>query len=199
MPRNRERWNRTSYTFLITLCAGASVFFLADLMRRILQIAPNHDVAVTVPVRTTAYVAAGPDGADVPVTVTQGVIHVSGMPPITIASLLLGEIVRTGAAIAVIVLLGVFLLRMSRGVVFDRINSGLVIASGITIIAAWMLGRLFTTMGVNGAFAALSDHRYDNGAFPIDATGLFAGGAVLLIGTAFGIGARLQRDTEGLV
>jgi hypothetical protein len=200
MTTRRSRSLLASWTFLTVGGFGAAAVLLADLVRRILLIAPNRDVPVTVPFfHTTAAVAAGPGGADVPVAIAQGVIHVSGMPGITLASLVLGEILRTGLLVVPLVAFAVLCLRMARGRVFDRVNARLVSATGIAVVVVWGAAGLFTGMGVNGAFAALSDHGYDNAAFPIDYTGLAAGVAVLVVGVAFELGIRLQRDTEGLV
>jgi hypothetical protein len=185
------------------LAAGAAamvVYLLVRLGLRIGEIVPNRDVAVPVPFAdTTASLPVGPQGGPVAVAITEGVLHVSGMPAISLVSVLLGETLRAGTAIALIVFFGVFCLRMSRGRIFDRANVRLVLWSGAVLVVGWGAGGLFTMMGVNGAFAALSAHGYDNVGFPTDWAPFIAGLTLLLLSYAFESGMRLQRETEGLV
>ena len=67
------------------------------------------------------------------------------------------------------------------------------------LTVGWVFGSLFTTMSVNGALAAVSDHTYDGVLFSTDFTAMFGLLALGVVGAAFQIGERLQRDTEGLV
>jgi hypothetical protein len=192
-------WNTASYWGLIILCGAAVVFVIVQLVIRLAQVLPNSGVPVTVPLEETASLPVGPGGRAETVAVTQGIVHVSGMPGITLVSLVLAAVVTAATVIALVAFLGIFCINMSRGRVFVRGNVRLVLWAGGTLLVGWALSTLFTTMGVNGAFAALSDHSYDNVRFGTDYTPLFAAIAVLLVGTAFEAGLRLQRDTEGLV
>jgi len=59
----------------------------------------------------------------------------------------------------------------------------------------------FHNMAVNGALALLSDGTYDRAVVgTVDLLSIFGVAFVVaLAGTAFAVGDRLQRDTEGLV
>jgi hypothetical protein len=200
VSRRDTRWNAASYWILIVMCAGASIAVLVSLVGRVTQILPNQNVPVTVPFdQTSTTLPIGPSGAETAVSVAQGIIRVSGMPGITLGSLLLGAIVPAATAIALVALFGAFCFNMSRGRVFVAANVRLTLWAGGTLLAGWALTSLFTTMGVNGAFATLSNHSYDNVRFAVDYSPLFAAVAVLLISGAFQTGIRLQRDAEGLV
>jgi hypothetical protein len=196
----KTRWNTGSYWTLIIVCAGASVAVLIALIARLAQILPNRSVPVTVPFdQVSTTLPVGPGGTEAAVSVAQGIIRVSGMPGITLGSLLLAAIVPAATAIALVAFFGTFCLNMSRGRVFVAANVRLALWTGGTLLAGWALTSLFTTMGVNGAFATLSDHSYDNIRFTVNYAPLFAAVAVFLIAGAFQTGMLLQRDTEGLI
>jgi hypothetical protein len=74
----------------------------------------------------------------------------------------------------------------------------LFIGTGV-LLAGWVLGSLFQTMGVNGALSAVSDYEYDGVLFQTDFTAAFGVLVLGAVGAAFQIGHRLQRETEGLV
>ena len=110
---------------------------------------------------------------------------------------------RLGAAsltvLAVIALLAVFAWNVGRGRAFSRANVRVVWWATIALLVGWILGGLFTTMGVNGALSAVSEYSYDGVLFSTDWAAFWGIMALGAIGAAFQVGERLQRDTEGLV
>jgi hypothetical protein len=199
MDERQAKFNKGVYWCLILLGGAAIVYVIVGLVIRVIEILPNSRVPVTVPLHETALLPVGPGGSRVAVAVTEGVVHVSHMAGITLVSLVLSALVTAGMIVAITVFLGLFCFNMSRGRVFVRGNVKILFGAAVTLIAGWLLGTLFTTMGVNGAFAALSDHGYDNVIFGVDYAPAIAAIAVCLVGVAFEAGLRLQRDTEGLV
>jgi hypothetical protein len=199
-PLVLSRGDRASLWFTIVAGAAAIAGILVLLSIRVVEILANRAVPVLLPfVDATAELPLGPNGALVTVQVEQATAAVSQMPAITVASLVFADVVSGLAACAVIVFLCLFCRNLMRGRAFGPANTGLITATSFTILGGWFFGSLFSTMGVNGAFAALSDNTYDNVAFETSFTPMFAAFAVGAIAYAFQAGARLQRDTEGLV
>jgi hypothetical protein len=192
--------DRNGWTTVIVLSAGAVVYLLGQLLFKVVAIVGNEDVPVSVPFQGLASSIAFGD-VTAPVLINEGVIHVSGLSGLTFVSVLLGELLRGGAPIALLVLLAVFAFRMARERVFDRTNSRLVSWGGIVALVGWGVGGFFAHMGVNGAVATLS-RGTDRGteiASSIDLFPIAVGLALILLGVVFEVGMRMKRDTEGLV
>lgn len=167
---------------------------------RIAEILPNDAVPVLVPLfETTTKLPFGPGGSPVTAEIEQATISVSGMAPITVASLVLAQLVTAATIIAVTVCVGLFCRNMLAGTTFSRTNTRLVFASSVSIVAGWAAASLLTTMGVNGAFAALSEHSYDTMVATIDWLPVLFAMVLSAVALAFRAGERMQRDTEGLV
>lgn len=190
------------YGFFATMAFGlaAAVALLILLIQRIIEIVPNVDVPVVAPFSNEmASLPIGPDGAEVLVEVDSAIIHVTGMPPITLISLALADAIPALTTITMIVL-GCFMIRnLLTGRVFSAHNLLLVNGLLAAALTGWALGLLFRTMGTNGAFATLSEYSYNNvlAAFSPAPWLALLGLSVLVY--FFQIGARLQRETDGLV
>lgn len=185
-------------TILIGIAGAVGVIVL--LVQRIIEVIPNRDVPVLVPfVGTASTLPLGPDGASVPVDIDRATVLVSDMAGISLMSLILAAIIPALAALVVIACVCLFCRNLIAGRAFGKQNSGLVTAAAIAVAAGWAIGTLFTTMGVNGAMAALGQHSYENATASIDLVPLFAVVALGAVAMAFQVGARLQRDTDGLV
>jgi len=199
MSRLRQ-WNTASLR-LLTAGAMAVVAYLAiRLAVRLADIAGNHRVPFTVAFAERT--AAVPVGAvDVPVAVTEGIVHAGGLPAGIIALVIVGELLQAGAPIAVLVMFAILCWRMARGLVFDRLNARLVSVSGAVITLGLVFGAFVAHMGTNYVVAELSGRttgRIDNPS-TFDWVPLSIGIGVMLLGSAFEVGTRLRRDTEGLV
>ncbi|QNG20365.1 DUF2975 domain-containing protein [Rhodococcus triatomae] len=192
-----DRWG-----LVFTVVGGlvVAVAALADAVWEIARILPNKDVAVQVPfVDMRAPLPVGPDGAPVDAVIDTATVQVSGMAGITLVSLILAHI-AVAATVLALVGCGVVLCRnLARGIAFSRTNTRMIIASSVIVTAGWFAVAMFGTMGVNGAFAALSDYTYDNVTFAVDWAPVFVALALAVIGMAFQAGERLQKDAEGLV
>jgi hypothetical protein len=195
MTTRAKRSDLTGWITVAVLCIPGVAYLLGGMLFRMSRILGNHDVPITVPFQNTSTDLALGD-ATTHVVLTDGVIHVSGLTGLTYVSVLIGEILESGAPVALLVLLGVFALRMARARVFDRTNSRLVTWAGIVVLLGWGLGAFFAHMGVNGS---VPDSLDDAVASRIDLFPIAIGAALLLFGVVFEAGMRMKRDTEGLV
>ncbi|WP_159602221.1 hypothetical protein [Agromyces humi] len=167
---------------------------------RLLEVLPGADVPVLVPfMDETAPLPIGPDGAPVQVEVTQAVVTVPHPAAATQFALVAQPIVAGLATVVVIALLAAFAWNVGRGRAFSRANVRVIWWATFTLLVGWILGGLFTTMGVNGALSAVSEYGYDGVLFSTDWVAFWGIMALGVVGAAFQVGERLQRDTEGLV
>ncbi|QAV70341.1 hypothetical protein ESZ53_07725 [Salinibacterium sp. UTAS2018] len=195
-----SRSDRYGFFVVIAFGLAAAVVLLVLLIQRMIEIVPNVEVPVVAPfAREMASLPIGPDGAEVLVDVDSAIILVTGMPPITLISLMLADAIPALATITMIVL-GCFMVRnLLTGRVFSAHNLRLLNGFFAAAITGWALGLLFRTMGTNGAFATLSDYSYNNVlAVFAPAPWLAILGLSVLV-YFFQVGARLQRETDGLV
>ncbi|MFS0734192.1 hypothetical protein ABC304_02000 [Microbacterium sp. 1P10UB] len=176
---------------------GAVLVFVIG---RLIEVARGRDIPVLVPfVDETAALPIGPGGAPVEVTVHEATVTVADPAAATLFALWAQPIVIGLAIIAGIVVAALFCLRLARGLAFKKGTSRLVY-TGIGILAVgWFAGSILTSMTVNGALSAVSDHTYDGTSFEFDFAPVVALLALTVVATAFQVGERLQRETEGLV
>lgn len=195
-----SRSDRAALWLTIVLGAAAGVYTVVRAALRIAEIAPNHDVPVTASFAdTAATMPIGPGGTDVPVVAQEVVLRVSGMPPVTLWSLILAEVVYAAAVVVLIVCLSLVIRNIARGRAFSARTVGLVGVVTLDVGIGFVLTWLFRTMSANGGASALAGARPLNTAFPIDPLLIFAIAAMGALTAAFQIGHKLQRDAEGLV
>lgn len=167
---------------------------------RLGEVLPLRDVPVLVPfLDEPAELPIGPDGAPVTVAVDQAIVTVPDPAAATGFALVAEPIVHGAAVVAGVVLLALFCWNLARGRAFARANVRIVMWGTGVLAAGWLLGSILTSMTVNGALSAVSDYTYEGITFSTDWALPFAILALGAVGAAFQIGARLQRDTEGLV
>lgn len=195
-----SKWDQSALWLAIVLGAAAAVWTVVQAVLRIIQIVPNRDVPVTAAFAdTTATLPIGPGGADVEVVASQVVLRVSDLPPITLWSLVLAQVVYAAAVVTIIALVCLVIRNIIRGRAFDRSTVGYIGTATIVVGVGWVLSWLFTTMGANGGAAALAGERPDNTAFVIEPIVFFAIASLGALTAAFQIGHKLQREQEGLV
>jgi len=184
----------------ILLGAGAAVYTVVQAVLRIVEIASNRDVPVTAAFAdSVATMPIGPGGADIEVVPAQVVLSVSDMPPVTLWSLILAEVVYALGVVAVIALVCLVIRNLIRGQAFASSTVGYVGTATVVVGVAWILTWLFRTMGANGGAAALAGEYPENTAFTIEPVVLFAIASLGALTAAFQIGHKLQREQEGLV
>ncbi|HEY1106410.1 hypothetical protein MUN74_12955 [Agromyces endophyticus] len=195
-----SRSDQAGMYMTIVLGAVGIAITLWVMVQRLLEVLPGRDVPVLVPfVDETAPLPIGPGGAAVDVAVDQAIVTVPQPAAATQFAIIAQPIVVGVAIVAGIVLLGLLCWNLARGRAFTRQNTRIVWTGAAVLTVGWVFGSLFTTMSVNGALAAVSDHTYDGVLFSTDFTAMFGLLALGVVGAAFQIGERLQRDTEGLV
>ena len=199
-PTRLDRGDTIGLYATVGIAVIAILATIWGVVRRLADVASFRDVPVLVPfVDETAELPIGPDGAPVTVAVDQAVVTVPETAVATSFALVAEPIVHGGAIIAAVVLLALFCWNLARGRAFSRANVRIVLWSTGVLAAGWFVGTILTTMTVNGALSAVSQYTYEGVTFSTNWAAPFAILALGAIGAAFQVGARLQRDNEGLV
>lgn len=195
-----NKWDRGALYASIVFGVIAAGWTVVHAVLRIIQIAPNRDVPVTASYTDTPLtLPVGPDGAQVPAVAQQVVIYVSDMPAITVASLIIAEIVYALAVVGTIACVCLVIRNLIAGRAFTKSTVALVGTATLTVAFGWVFTWLFRTMGANGGASALSDKTIFNSTTGADPVILFAIASLGALAFAFTAGGRLQRETEGLV
>lgn len=195
-----SKWDASALWVAIFLGAGTAVWTVVQAVLRIIEIAPNRDVPVLASFGdSTATMPIGPGGAEVEVVPAQVVLSVSDMPPITLWSLILAEVVYAVAVVAVVAFVCLTIRNLIRGRAFDGSTVRYVGWATVAVAVGWIVTWLFRTMGANGGAAALAGERPVNTPFSIEFVAVFAIASMGALAAAFQVGHKLQRDAEGLV
>lgn len=190
---------------------GMTIFMLAGLgivvtaaittVARIVGVLQGSPLSVRVqPIGLQLDAPIGPGGATVPLQIETAAVTASPIPASAAGIEILSQIIRLGTIATVTVCLLVLTAKIFRGRVFGRGNTALATAAGIVGITGSGVA-----LALNGAVggAVLHELGPDGGGFVFltaDPAPLVLGGfALAVVLTAFTIGARLQRETEGLV
>ncbi|MDO7882680.1 hypothetical protein [Antiquaquibacter soli] len=193
-----SRSDRGALILAIVLGIGVVGYTLFEAVIRSILILGNTNVPVVAAFDDMASLAVLPDGGSLDVVASQAIVSASGMDPVTVTSLLLAEIISALAVSITVVCTCLVLRNIIRGEAFGRANVVLVGTATFAVAGGWVLNWLFTTMGANGALAALGAPTA-NVPFPVEPVTVFAIAALGGLSTAFVIGHRLQNETEGLV
>lgn len=195
-----SRSDQAGMFLTIAIAAVAIVTTVWQAVARLVEVVPGRDVPVLVPfIGEAATLPIGPDGAPIEVDVEQAVVTVPQPAAATQFALVAEPIVVALAVTAGVVLLAVLCWNLARGRAFTRANTRIIWWGSAAITAGWVLGSLFQTMSVNGALSAVSEYTYDGITFSISWVPFFAVLVLAVVGAAFQVGERLQRDAEGLV
>lgn len=200
-----DRWSIVAFAIAGLVIA---VWIVAQTTARIVELARGVDVPVAVDFLDTTVDVALTDGSDsVPVRLDGGVLTAPQLPPIATVPGILGQIVL---ALTVLTVIGCLLLlarSILRGQVFSRRNTVLATLAGATGLLGSAAARFFDNMLANATVSQVTDNRLDTAVLTVEPlTWVLAAFAIAVIGTAFSVGERLQRDnaslekeTEGLV
>lgn len=188
---------------LIFMVAGALLVIWAGFaaVMRVIEVLLGERIPVQVEfIGLDAELPIGPGGADVPVEVESATLAV---PQLSSVGLFVGAAQPIVYFLTVAVIVVCMLLLSSgslRGRIFSRRNTVLVTTAGMTALVGLVVSNLFGTMLANDALARISEGDFVGSAasyspFPY-VLGAFAFG---IVATAYTVGARIQRDAEGLV
>lgn len=156
--------------------------------------------AVTVTTRVPSQDMTVPIGTGAPATIDSATLVVADVNAISVGSLVVAIALPALCLISVAALGVIVCLRLMRGVVFDRVNTGLTFAASMGLLAAGVISHWFENMGLNGVFAALGGEFDDQWLLLADEIPLFISAiAVGVLVIVFRRGSALQRETEGLV
>ncbi|MGK0740762.1 hypothetical protein ACSHWG_02605 [Leucobacter sp. Z1108] len=152
-------------------------------------------------VDTAAEVPMGPAGAAVSVQLDRAIVLAPELPIASLGAGLLEATVLLVTVTTVVVCLICVARNILRGVIFSQSQTRWVATAAITALAGAALVPFFGNMVANGAIALLSDRSFENTfVLAVEPLPYFMGAFAASIAiTAFSVGDRLRRETEGLV
>lgn len=189
---------------LVAFClAGAAiaVIFIVRSVIRIAELVRGTDVPVLVEFLGESVDVPLRGGAgSIPATVDQATITAASLPPIATVPGIIGQVIQL---VAVLVVIGCLILLSAgffRGRIFSRRHTILAMTAGMTGLLGFAAVRFFDNMLANATVNVVTDNAVDHAVISVDpVTFVLAAFVLAVIGTAFAIGDRLQKDTEGLV
>ncbi|WP_295825188.1 hypothetical protein [uncultured Microbacterium sp.] len=201
-PRVLSRGDTVGFALFLLGGVAIAVSALVQSVVAIAHVLPNRDITLRAPfVATEAQAPLGPGGSLVAVQLDSASVTVDSLQPAALGALVISHALSAVTMVTVVTLLLILCFGILRGRIFSRAHTALVTASGLVAIAGMFFVPFFSNMAVNGALALLSDGTYDRAVVgTADVLSLFGVAFIVaLAGTAFAVGDRLQRDTEGLV
>lgn len=200
-PQTPSRADTIGIRAFIVAGVGIVAWAVVGAVLRIVDALTSRDVRVLAEFAgTPAEAPIGPGGAPVTVELDRAYLFTDELPGASLVALVVAEVlfaVTVAAVVACLVLLSASTLR---GRVFSRRNTRLVGTAGTVGLLGAAAVPFFRNMSANGAFARISDREFDNVVMSVDLMPYVLGAFVVaIIATAFAVGERLQRDTEGLV
>lgn len=189
---------------LIAFCiAGVAIaaYITVFSIIRIIELASGTMIPVMVEfVDQPVEAPLGAGGANITLALDSAVLTAPSLPPVAIGAGILGQLAQIVTIVVVIGCLMLLARSILTGTVFSRRNTGLVMVAGIVGLVGFSAVRFFENMLANAAVSAVTDNALNNAVMSIEPfTFILAAFIISVIGTAFVIGDRLQRETEGLV
>lgn len=167
---------------IVTLLGGASVPVMVEFV----------DQPVDVPL--------GAGGADITLELDRAAINASALPPIAVTTGVIGQILQIVTIVLVIGCLLLLARSILSGIVFSRRNTRLVMVAGLSGLFGYAAVQFFDNVLANATVASETDNAVHNAVISVEPfTFILAAFVISIIGTAFVVGDRLQRETEGLV
>ncbi|WP_313545057.1 hypothetical protein [Leifsonia aquatica] len=197
----QSKGDRASIVSFIVAGVVLAGWSIVQAVRTIVEAASNRDVRVLADFAgTTAQAPIGPGGSMREVELATAYVTAPQLPVASFVALVLREILTAATVVGVIVCLAWLAINVLRGRIFSRANTALVAIASIYGLLAWAGIALLNTMVANGAIARISDRDFDNAVMSIPLQPLLLlAFAAAIVATAFTVGDRMRRDTEGLV
>jgi hypothetical protein len=149
---------------------------------------------------TVAQAPIGPGGELRDVELQSAILTPDALSAAGMGALVLEQIVAIASIATAVGCLIAVTVSVMRGRVFGRRNTALVATAGIAWLAGLAGVPFFGNMVANDAFRSISDGTFENVVMSVNVSSLFlAAYVVAMATTVFTFGARLQRETEGLV
>ena len=181
---------------VMTLTGGLAVLAaLAFIVRDLVRILPNQDVPVTVDLTEVPHdlLLDGTASAQA----TEAVVRVSDLGSVPLVSVLAAALAPTITMMAVAVCFTLLGRSFHRGEFFSPVSLSAITWAACTLMLGACVIPAFEGFAANSALASI-DLRFGQ-MIGIDPVMFLAGFLLGVVGYAFRRGARLQRDTEGLV
>jgi len=166
---------------------------------RIVELAIGRDVQVAVEFLGTPAQAQMETGA-LSVQLDSASVTVDSLRLMGAVPGIIGQVAFVVTIAGVVACLILLSRNILRGRVFGKANTRIVMTGGMIGLVGAAASRFFDNMLANAAMAQLTDGPTDTAVMSIEPfTFILAAFALSVIGTVFVVGARLQRETEGLV
>lgn len=193
-----------SVGLLIFILAGGIIAGWAafNCVARIIELARGVDVQVAVNfiAGADASVATADGSGTVPIQVDSGYLFAPDLPAIATVPGIIGQVILLITILTVIGCIIVLAISFLSGQIFTRRNTTLVVTAGITGLVGFAAARFFDNMLANAAVHHVTDNSIDTAVVTVEPFPfILAAFIVGVAATAFTVGARLQRETEGLV
>ncbi|WP_439564428.1 hypothetical protein [Microcella sp.] len=193
--------DRAAIGFFMASGVGIVVWAITAAVIRISAALSDSSISVLAEFAgTPAQAPIGPNGALVEIELDRAVLSTTELPTASLVSLVISDVLAATTITLVVACLLALSTAVLRGAIFSRRNTILVSTAGIAVLIGAASTLFFANMAANGAFVAISNGEFDNVVIAVDllpyAIGAFV---VALITTAFSVGERLQRETDGLV
>lgn len=193
-----------SVGLLIFIIAGGIIAGWAAFtsIARIIELAGGTNIPVAIELMdgTEASVATIDGSATVPIQITSGLLIAPDLPALATVPGIIGQVILVLTIFIVIGCIIVLAISFLSGQIFNRRNTALVATAGITGLVGFAAARFFDAMLANAAVHHVTDNSIDAAVITVEPFPYIL--AAFIIGvaaTAFTVGARLQRETEGLV
>lgn len=184
----------------IFVLAGIAIAFWTvwQAVARIIELARATDVPVWVEFLGTP-VQAEVSGTSIPVDLDRGVVTIASLDAPGVVTGILGQVIFAATIVGVVFCLVALSANLLRARVFGRVNTALVMTGGILGLIGTAASAFCDNMLANSAMAQLVEAP-DTAVISVEPFPfILAAFAISIVGTVFIVGARLQRETEGLV
>ncbi|GAA3666693.1 hypothetical protein [Microbacterium marinilacus] len=192
-----DRW---TFLGMIPLAAVAAAWIVTEAVTALVRILPNRDAPVPFRLEDAATgIPLGGDGEVVTAVVERVVVQMNDLPPAALLPLAGSVVLHAVCMLAVLTCSAWFVLNLARGIAFHRTNTRLLAGVGVLVGVDLALTTLLDRIATTQAAAVLGGGAFEPAAEDLDFLRLFLVFGIGAVATAFGVGERLQRDTEGLV
>jgi len=140
------------------------------------------------------------EGGALPVAVDRASVTADSLGAMAVVPGIIGQVAFALTITGVVACLIMLSRNLLRGRVFGKANTRIVMAGGMIGLLGTAASRFFDNMLANATMAQLTDGDTQTAVLSVEPfTFVLAAFALSVIGTVFVVGARLQRETEGLV
>ena len=194
-----SRGDAVGMALFVVAGIAITVWTIWHAVARIIELAVGRDVPVMVEfLDVPAEVQL--DGGALPVAVDRASVTADSLGAMAVVPGIIGQVAFALTITGVVACLIMLSRNLMRGRVFGKANTRIVMAGGMIGLLGTAASRFFDNMLANATMAQLTDGDTQTAVLSVEPfTFGLAAFALSVIGTVFVVGARLQRETEGLV